>query len=126
MFAGIRFQKETCSSTVCSARACLRGVLLSRWFRLQGSQNLCRELIVRQQRVYLLQNLNGRVGLIGSEVVVSQDEAVVCRLGILFRMCFKGAELARRTGRTKSYYAREMIETHLAEVERRYLAEAQL
>jgi RHH-type rel operon transcriptional repressor/antitoxin RelB len=34
------------------------------------------------------------------------------------------AELARRTGRTRSYYAREMIEAHLGEMERRYLGEA--
>jgi RHH-type rel operon transcriptional repressor/antitoxin RelB len=34
------------------------------------------------------------------------------------------AELARRTGRTKTYYVREMIGERLAEVERRYLGEA--
>jgi RHH-type rel operon transcriptional repressor/antitoxin RelB len=35
-------------------------------------------------------------------------------------------ELAKRTGRTKSYYAREAIVTHLAELEQLYLAEAEL
>ena len=35
-------------------------------------------------------------------------------------------ELAKRTGRTKSYYAREAIVTHLAEMEQLYLAEAEL
>lgn len=35
-------------------------------------------------------------------------------------------ELARRTGRTKSYYAREAIIEHLAELEELYLAEAEL
>ena len=35
-------------------------------------------------------------------------------------------ELARRTGRTKSYYAREAIVEHLAELEELYLAEAEL
>ena len=35
-------------------------------------------------------------------------------------------ELARRTGRTKSYYAREAIVAHLAELEELYLAEAEL
>ena len=35
-------------------------------------------------------------------------------------------ELAMRTGRTKSYYAREAIVTHLAELEQLYLAEAEL
>jgi RHH-type rel operon transcriptional repressor/antitoxin RelB len=34
------------------------------------------------------------------------------------------AELARRTGRTKTYYVREMIGDRLAELERRYLGEA--
>jgi len=36
------------------------------------------------------------------------------------------AELARRTGRTKSYYARELIEGNLEDLEDRYLAEARL
>jgi RHH-type rel operon transcriptional repressor/antitoxin RelB len=35
-------------------------------------------------------------------------------------------ELARRTGRTKSYYARELIEGNLEDLEDRYLAEARL
>lgn len=35
-------------------------------------------------------------------------------------------ELAKRTGRTKSYYAREAIVAHLAELEQLYLAEAEL
>ena len=35
-------------------------------------------------------------------------------------------ELARRTGRTKSYYAREAIVQHLAEIEELYLAESEL
>ena len=35
-------------------------------------------------------------------------------------------ELARRTGRTKSYYAREAIVEHLAELEELNLAEAEL
>ncbi len=35
-------------------------------------------------------------------------------------------ELAKRTGRTKSYYAREAIIEHLAELEELYLAEAEL
>ena len=35
-------------------------------------------------------------------------------------------ELARRTGRTKSYYAREAIVEHLAKLEELYLAEAEL
>jgi RHH-type transcriptional regulator, rel operon repressor / antitoxin RelB len=36
------------------------------------------------------------------------------------------AELARRTGRTKSFYAREAILTHLDELEDLYLAESRL
>jgi RHH-type rel operon transcriptional repressor/antitoxin RelB len=36
------------------------------------------------------------------------------------------AELARRTGRTKSYYAREVIEGNIEDLEDRYLAEARL
>ena len=36
------------------------------------------------------------------------------------------SELAQRTGRTKSYYARELIEGHLEDLEDRYLAEARL
>ena len=36
------------------------------------------------------------------------------------------AELARRTGRTKSYYARELIEGNIEDIEDRYLAEARL
>ena len=35
-------------------------------------------------------------------------------------------ELARRTGRTKSYYARELIESNIEDLEDRYLAEARL
>ncbi|MGO8818590.1 MAG: TraY domain-containing protein [Terriglobia bacterium] len=35
-------------------------------------------------------------------------------------------ELARRTGRTKSYYARELVEGNLEDLENRYLAEARL
>ena len=36
------------------------------------------------------------------------------------------SELARRTGRTKSYYARELIESNIEDLEDRYLAEARL
>jgi len=36
------------------------------------------------------------------------------------------SELAQRTGRTKSYYARELIEGNLEDLEDRYLAEARL
>ncbi|HXW15967.1 MAG TPA: TraY domain-containing protein [Terriglobia bacterium] len=36
------------------------------------------------------------------------------------------AELAQRTGRTKSYYARELIEGNLEDLEDRYLGEARL
>jgi len=36
------------------------------------------------------------------------------------------SELAQRTGRTKSYYARELIEDNLEDLEDRYLAEARL
>ncbi len=36
------------------------------------------------------------------------------------------AELAKRTGRTKSFYAREAILTHLDELEDLYLAESRL
>ena len=36
------------------------------------------------------------------------------------------SELARRTGRTKSFYARELIEGNLEDLEDRYLAEARL
>jgi RHH-type transcriptional regulator, rel operon repressor / antitoxin RelB len=36
------------------------------------------------------------------------------------------SELAKRTGRTKSYYARELIQTHIEDLEDRYLAEARL
>jgi RHH-type rel operon transcriptional repressor/antitoxin RelB len=36
------------------------------------------------------------------------------------------SELAKRTGRTKSYYARELIEGNLEDLEDRYLAEARL
>ena len=36
------------------------------------------------------------------------------------------AELARRTGRTKSFYAREAILNHLDELEDLYLAESRL
>jgi len=35
-------------------------------------------------------------------------------------------ELAKLTGRTKSYYARELIESNIADLEDRYLAEARL
>ena len=35
-------------------------------------------------------------------------------------------ELAQRTGRTKSYYARELIEGNIEDLEDRYLAEARL
>ena len=34
--------------------------------------------------------------------------------------------LAKLTGRTKSFYARELIEGHLEDLEDRYLAEARL
>jgi RHH-type transcriptional regulator, rel operon repressor / antitoxin RelB len=34
------------------------------------------------------------------------------------------SELAKRTGRTKTYYARELIEGNIEELEDRYLAEA--
>ncbi|MGH9344136.1 MAG: type II toxin-antitoxin system RelB family antitoxin [Terriglobia bacterium] len=36
------------------------------------------------------------------------------------------SQLAERTGRTKSYYARELIETNIEDLEDRYLAEARL
>ncbi len=36
------------------------------------------------------------------------------------------SELAKRTGRTKSYYARELIEGNIEDLEDRYLAEARL
>ena len=36
------------------------------------------------------------------------------------------SELAKRTGRTKTYYARELIEVNSEDLEDRYLAEAQL
>jgi RHH-type rel operon transcriptional repressor/antitoxin RelB len=36
------------------------------------------------------------------------------------------SELAKRTGRTKSYYARELIEGGIEDLEDRYLAEARL
>ena len=36
------------------------------------------------------------------------------------------SELARRTGRTKSYYALELIEGSIEDLEDRYLAEARL
>lgn len=36
------------------------------------------------------------------------------------------AQLAKKTGRTKSYYARQLIENNLDELEDRYLAEARL
>jgi RHH-type transcriptional regulator, rel operon repressor / antitoxin RelB len=36
------------------------------------------------------------------------------------------SDLARRTGRTKTYYARELIEGNLEDLEDRYLAEARL
>ncbi|MGA9059394.1 MAG: TraY domain-containing protein [Terriglobia bacterium] len=36
------------------------------------------------------------------------------------------SELAKRTGRTKSYYARELIEGSIEDLEDRYLAEARL
>lgn len=36
------------------------------------------------------------------------------------------ANLARRTGRTKTFYAREAIETHLEDLEDIYLAELEL
>lgn len=36
------------------------------------------------------------------------------------------AALAERTGRTKTFYAREAIERHLDDLEDRYLAEAEL
>lgn len=34
--------------------------------------------------------------------------------------------LAKHTGRTKSYYARELIESNIEDLEDRYLAEARL
>jgi len=36
------------------------------------------------------------------------------------------SELAKRTGRTKSYYARDLIEGNIEDLEDRYLAEARL
>ena len=36
------------------------------------------------------------------------------------------SELAKRTGRTKTYYARELIEGNIEDLEDRYLAEARL
>ena len=36
------------------------------------------------------------------------------------------SELAKRTGRTKSYYARELIERNIEDLEDRYLAESHL
>ena len=36
------------------------------------------------------------------------------------------SDLARRTGRTKSFYARELIEGNMEDLEDRYLAEARL
>ena len=36
------------------------------------------------------------------------------------------SELARRTGRTKSSYVRELIESNMEDLEDRYLAEARL
>ncbi len=36
------------------------------------------------------------------------------------------SEVAKRTGRTKTYYARELIEGNIEELEDRYLAEARL
>jgi RHH-type rel operon transcriptional repressor/antitoxin RelB len=36
------------------------------------------------------------------------------------------SELAKRTGRTKSYYARELIEENIEDLEDRYLAESRL
>ena len=36
------------------------------------------------------------------------------------------SEIARRTGRTKSYYVRELIESNIEDLEDRYLAEARL
>jgi RHH-type transcriptional regulator, rel operon repressor / antitoxin RelB len=35
-------------------------------------------------------------------------------------------QLARQTGRTKSFYARELIESNLEDLEDRYIAEARL
>ena len=36
------------------------------------------------------------------------------------------SSLAKQTGRTMSFYARELIETHIEDLEDRYLAEARL
>ncbi len=36
------------------------------------------------------------------------------------------SQLAKLTGRTKSYYARELIESNIEDLEDRYLAEARL
>jgi len=36
------------------------------------------------------------------------------------------SDLARRTGRTKTYYVRELIEGNLEDLEDRYLAESRL
>jgi RHH-type rel operon transcriptional repressor/antitoxin RelB len=36
------------------------------------------------------------------------------------------SDLARRTGRTKSFYARELIEGNMEDLEDRYLAESRL
>ncbi len=36
------------------------------------------------------------------------------------------SELAKRTGRTKTYYARELIEVNIEDLEDRYLAESRL
>ncbi len=36
------------------------------------------------------------------------------------------SELAKRTGRTRSYYVRELIEANIEDLEDRYLAEARL
>ena len=71
-----------------------------------------------------------------------REVAVVFSVSYTYDMCYKEdvmlsirldpdierrlSELARRTGRTRSYYVRELIEGNIEDLEDRYLAEARL
>jgi len=74
--------------------------------------------------------------------VAVREVAVAFFLSYVYDMCYKEdvmlsirldpdierrlSELARRTGRTRSYYVRELIEGNIEDLEDRYLAEARL
>lgn len=64
--------------------------------------------------------------------LVAQRACMMCHTWIMLSIRLEPGterrlnELAKRTGRTKSYYARELIESNIEDLEDRYLAEARL